>query len=265
MWIITGTGRSGTSLVCQLLARAGADFGPTDRLQPADAANPRGYFEHQEVNALNISLLLGDLARPQLLLTPPETRTQRFLATAQRAMYPLPIPDRLLHRRATRQASQIETICHDYRRRFIKDPRFSRTISVWQHYCDIEGVIFCYRHPAQVAESMKKAYGAPRAIALHEWRQRLRSFLNHTDQVRIHLVDYNRLLGNDDESYEEVASLLALTDTPESHVAPVARSVLEPSLFRTRGTATHGIGKSTMRLWQQLTSLHRASKQDVGG
>ncbi len=52
--VVLGAGRSGTSLLCGILSILGADFGK--RLIPADASNPRGYFESYEFIKLNESI-----------------------------------------------------------------------------------------------------------------------------------------------------------------------------------------------------------------
>jgi hypothetical protein len=54
---VIGMGRSGTSLTCQVLEKAGAYFGDPDLLIPADDKNKRGYYEHRVLEAINIQLL----------------------------------------------------------------------------------------------------------------------------------------------------------------------------------------------------------------
>src|ERR1700726_1587163 len=53
--IILGCGRSGTSLASGLLAGSGYFMG--DHLYPPSEGNPKGYFEDQDVNAINEDLL----------------------------------------------------------------------------------------------------------------------------------------------------------------------------------------------------------------
>src|SRR6185436_2942766 len=53
--IITGMHRSGTSFVTELFQSAGLHIG--DHLFPADAGNPRGYFEDQEILTLQREML----------------------------------------------------------------------------------------------------------------------------------------------------------------------------------------------------------------
>jgi hypothetical protein len=51
--IVLGSFRAGTSLVAQLLAGLGVDFGPADSLKRGDRFNPGGYFERTDINHLN--------------------------------------------------------------------------------------------------------------------------------------------------------------------------------------------------------------------
>ncbi len=45
MKIITGVGRSGTSLVANILSAVGTDLGESSRHLPPDENNIKGYFE----------------------------------------------------------------------------------------------------------------------------------------------------------------------------------------------------------------------------
>ena len=49
--LVSGLPRSGTSLMMQMLSAGGIPL-VTDGLRPADAANPRGYFEYEPVRRL---------------------------------------------------------------------------------------------------------------------------------------------------------------------------------------------------------------------
>src|SRR5437879_5732793 len=53
--LILGSGRSGTSMLAGMLHGAGYYMGT--HLIPADESNPKGYFEDDEINAINEALL----------------------------------------------------------------------------------------------------------------------------------------------------------------------------------------------------------------
>jgi len=55
--IILGSGRSGTSMLAGCLAKSGYFMG--DNLYPAREANPKGFFEDPEINAINEMLIAG--------------------------------------------------------------------------------------------------------------------------------------------------------------------------------------------------------------
>src|SRR5438132_4481954 len=77
---ITGMHRSGTSLLAEILMRAGVHFGPPEQWLPADESNPRGYFEDRRVIDLDDRLLgvwKGTWDEPPLL--PPEWLEKRDL------------------------------------------------------------------------------------------------------------------------------------------------------------------------------------------
>ena len=64
--IILGSGRSGTSMVAGTLAKAGYYMG--EQLLPANKANPKGFFEDIEVNAINEDILSSVAPRrPKIL------------------------------------------------------------------------------------------------------------------------------------------------------------------------------------------------------
>lgn len=49
---IIGMGRSGTSLMCQILSRLGVYFGEPDELIGANSQNERGHYEHAAINVV---------------------------------------------------------------------------------------------------------------------------------------------------------------------------------------------------------------------
>src|SRR5882762_5246263 len=54
---VVGMHRSGTSAVAAALEALGLDVGAPDRLMVADAGNPAGYYELQEIGDLNDEIL----------------------------------------------------------------------------------------------------------------------------------------------------------------------------------------------------------------
>jgi hypothetical protein len=57
--VVTGMHRSGTSLSASILAALGVAMG--EQLLPADAANPRGYFEDLRLRGEGGSMICGQV------------------------------------------------------------------------------------------------------------------------------------------------------------------------------------------------------------
>lgn len=75
MKIVVGMHRSGTSVLMNLLQRAGADLGDPAGFYPCDRWNPDGYFEQQEILTANRKLLHGPLGRLAFFSLPASTRS----------------------------------------------------------------------------------------------------------------------------------------------------------------------------------------------
>lgn len=135
--LVLGTGRSGTSLVTGMLARAGYDIGGEGYL--ARAANPYGFFETPQVNGLN-ELLLA----PTVPAHPALSSGQLWLANPARE-----VPKAVSAELATRMEAAVA------RRPFcLKDPRFSFTLPAWRPFLGDAGFVTVFRHPALTVASM---------------------------------------------------------------------------------------------------------------
>ena len=139
--IVLGAGRSGTSLVAGLLADAGYHSG--DRLLPPSEANPTGYFEDLDVNALNDELLAPLLRYGD----PPVPASLAWLA----ALPPWATP-------AVTTAQSDRMRAHLARRPIcLKDPRFVYTLPAWRAVLPPDtGFVCVFRHPSRVADSVRR-------------------------------------------------------------------------------------------------------------
>src|SRR5215471_14327363 len=109
--LILGSGRSGTSMLAGSLRSAGYYMG--EHLIPADAANPKGYFEDDEINDINEALLAP--------LTPSRSRPAcgwRWLAAVPVGT-PIPCPPEITER--IKAQTDQSPFC-------FKDPRFCYTL-----------------------------------------------------------------------------------------------------------------------------------------
>lgn len=149
---IFGAGRSGTSLTAGLLARGGYFTG--ERHWPSRSANPKGFFEDVEVNAINEYLLSRAFpARPR-------NRWKRLIVPWRRfpsySRWLVPFKpghslrcDAHIEQRMSRLL-QNQPFCH-------KDPRFSFTLPAWRRILHRSTMCICvFRKPAEFLASVSK-------------------------------------------------------------------------------------------------------------
>ena len=137
--LILGSGRSGTSMLAGTLSQSGYHMG--EHLIPADRANPKGYFEDDEINAINEELLTP--------ITPALTRPAygwRWLATVPLGT-PIPSSPSLSERIAVQAARS--PFC-------FKDPRFCYTLPAWRPFLKDTVFLCIFREPERTAHSIVK-------------------------------------------------------------------------------------------------------------
>jgi hypothetical protein len=178
MFLITGTGRSGTSAVAQLLHEAGLAAG-NDLIEP-DEHNEEGYFEERELIGINDAIL--DAAGVGAWFTT-ATRQQIRDAASQ-------------HIDAMRELAAAATPVW-------KDPRLSWTLEPWLDVLpERPQIIVCLRSPAEVVASTLTYYmlggdEAERAVT-HVWRAQSERLLEIIDEYRLDAicVEYAALQAN---------------------------------------------------------------------
>lgn len=141
--VVVGAPRSGTSLVAQLVAASGVDFG--DHLLPPDAGNPRGFLEDTRVSDLDDELLAPHVVGRGLLPVP-EARLAWVGAPDAGA-------------RITADADQrarMGALLGGAGPRGIKDPRLVWTFDAWRPVLRPgTRCVAVVRHPAEVAASLR--------------------------------------------------------------------------------------------------------------
>ncbi|MDP9238393.1 MAG: sulfotransferase [Chloroflexota bacterium] len=188
MFLICGSGRSGTSVVALVLHDAGIAMGRD--LIEADASNTEGYFEERPVVALN-DAILNDVG------------LDHWFATATRGQ----ILDAAVARHDLMRALAAEATAG------WKDPRFCWTLEAWlEVLAERPRVIVCIRSPVEVVESTLRYYALDshdaRRAAEHTWR-----------------CEYERLLEIIDAYGLDAISIdyAALCADPVVALAPLAR------------------------------------------
>lgn len=139
---VLGCGRSGTSLVASLFAKAGFWMG--DSLYKARAANPLGFFEDATINQINENILIA-AAKGQPQTSPePLLFGRNWLA---RMPTETPIKPRQSDLESIAKATRGKTFC-------LKDPRFCYTLAAWRESAGQHKCICVIRNPAAVVTSI---------------------------------------------------------------------------------------------------------------
>lgn len=215
--IITGAGRSGTSMVAGSIASSGKyNIGGIGH--PGNEGNRFGYFETKEVNGINDDMLFQD------------NRSVFTQGSRHGWLTRFPVNEQI--RTLLDTMSRIKSVISQ-KPFCLKDPRFAFTLPVWQYYMLGQDVAYIcmIRHPGAVVNSMlKSCMTAPylsrikidREICYDIWRNIYAHILRraNTDWTFLH---YHQVL--DGDGLDIVESLL---DTK------VNRNFLVKALCRSR-------------------------------
>ncbi len=213
--VITGMHRSGTSLVAEILVRAGVHFGAPENWLPADAANPRGYFEDRRVVDIDERLLQlwkGTWDEPPVL--PPdwlESALKRPLAVEASAW---------------RDSVATERVWG------WKDPRASLLLPFWRRLVPELQCVMCIRDPVEVAHSLARRNRTPLQKAAFLWLHYLTENLEGIGDARCTVVFYGDLLH---DPGAQVRRLLEFSGASVKGALEEGVAVVDPSLRRQRG------------------------------
>lgn len=213
MLVVTGPPRSGTSLVCNLLQGLGCDFGPEEKLIPGNRWNELGYFENTDIVAMNHQLILGSWvdSEPWTVSVWPDSRIERLRRLVVLALGRATMTQRNIQRRSRKKYERLEALQAQYADCTVKDPRFCFTLPAWGD--SVKGVLFCIRHPREIADSMAAQSGFSRAIGYYAYHRWTRWFFRHDHPYPVSWVDYNRLISQ--EGFEgEMRRLYAFMGRP---------------------------------------------------
>ena len=254
MRIVTGTGRCGTSMVCNLLMEAGADFGQSEDRSSPDAFNPRGYFEYPDVIRLNTHLVTGaPLTLLQRNALKPSPLSGMLIAACKTAYLFTENPAAIL-RRASRRQADMQAILNAHGKRIIKDVRFSMTLTAWRRVTNVERALYCYRHPSEVARSFARVYRIPLKMGYRMWIRRAEQFFEQADGVPLVLVDYNRLLAKTHQ-IEEMQRLFRFIDksAEENEARALIARTVDP---REETAAPSQVPRGALDVYERLQALH---------
>ena len=146
--IILGSGRSGTSMVAGTLANTNYFMGKD--LLPARDANPKGFFEDQEVNDINETILDGCVSQ-RVKIMGIEFFCYRPLY-GHRWLARIPVR-KMISVPSSSIRTRIMSLVRNEPYCF-KDPRFSYTLPVWRPFLRNTVFICVFRNPATTANSI---------------------------------------------------------------------------------------------------------------
>ncbi|NCD40629.1 MAG: hypothetical protein EOL88_00905 [Bacteroidia bacterium] len=154
--LITGTGRSGTSLVTGILNNSGYYSG-NNLYPPRVESNPTGFFENHEINGINETILAhyDGVSKPWYKKTVKRYSSpfnpkygQRWLALLS--------PSIKIESPSKEIEDRIKKLMHNKPFAY-KDPRFVYTFDVWKNFLPSDTfVLVVFRDPFSTIQSMHK-------------------------------------------------------------------------------------------------------------
>lgn len=256
--LILGAGRSGTSMVAGALAQSGYFMG--EHLVTPRHANPKGFFEDAEVNAINEAIL-----KPLTPWAPPPFRPRRLYRLLCRTVFSrrfthdgrwlakIPVGAPLSSTPAIEDCIRVLTTRAPY---CFKDPRFCYTLPVWRPWLHNIRFVCVFRDPTITARSMlQETRVVPKlarlkltyADCLEVWRLMYTHVLDlHSQEGDWLFLHYDQVL--DSSGLDRLAAFLEVT--PD-------RSFPEPTLRRTQPEENipDNLREVYARLWQSASIL----------
>ena len=183
--------RSGTSAVARVLNLAGAYFGAEGVSTPANAENSKGFWEREDVRALNDAIL--------------HSARCDWDAVANFDVAAVPRSDRAALQRGT---GEIVAKLDAHRPWFIKEPRLCLTLPLWRPLLEFPVCIHIYRNPLEVARSLRARNSIPLAAGLALWEAYNVAALAAADGLPRLFVAYHDLMKSPGEVVEAMCGRL---------------------------------------------------------
>ncbi len=185
--------RSGTSFAANILFHLGAPLN-TSSLIPTDFWNSDGYYESLELIIINDKIILGNC--PGLLKfrqMPSGTRPLWLVIwiSLVKLRYLFLDSNLRINKRSKLLKAELINFATKNKNALLKDPRFSLTLQNWQNYTAIDSVLYSYRHPLEVAKSLRKRDKIPLCIGLREWASHVETFLKQKSDLPVTYINFN--------------------------------------------------------------------------
>lgn len=214
--VVLGAGRSGTSLLMQVLAAVGLRVSAD--LIPARRDNPEGFFEDAPIVKIQADLLRALGAWPYH-----------------------PLPADWLRRPATASAREaLRTVLARHLAQDglwgFKDPRTAAFLPLWQALFAEAGIapryVLALREPGSIIRSFMHAYGTPAEVAEQVWLRRTCDALWHT-RADCHIVHYEDWFSR---PREVAAGLARFADLESGGITDDLAGIVRPDLDRSAGS-----------------------------
>lgn len=216
MIVVTGMHRSGTSLVTNILYELGMDLGDLSEMYATDRWNAEGYFENVSVLMLNERIVLGDaLYSERYRTSKPGERPwwSRLLMAAAKSRYLFLRSADGIHARAQQKRAEIESAASRFDSIVVKDPRFSLTLGDWKKFTRVDRVLYSYRHPLEVAQSIRRREKMPLWLGLRLWSFHVEGFLQSAQGTPVVFVDFNAFFDSE-RRWKEISRCFAFAGRP---------------------------------------------------
>lgn len=251
--IVLGMGRSGTSLVTDVIRRWGAFAGLDGQFDQADHRNPRGYWEYKPLRQFNSQLLASVDASE---------------------VYP-PIDDSLVRARAS------EPVYRDRALQLIaemeaggpiwvwKDPMFFGILPFWQRLWKNVVYVIPVRNPLDVVASQQKWLGEgidrtiPESALLLYWQNGVMTMLRHTEAIADKIfISYEHLVESPQEQCQRLCAFLdgqcGLRDHADQRIVSMVEAI-DQQLWRNRND--HMTVKDAQITAEQISLYHFLQKK----
>jgi len=227
--LVLGMHRSGTSALTALIESMGATIGAPGELLPASPDNPRGFFERKDILAANRAIMQHHHSNWY--------QVEQFDTPAP----PLPAA---IH-------AQMQQVIQALKPRApyaLKDPRFCFTLPYWLPYLENPVIVLAIRHPAAIADSLRRRNDMPLEQGLALWEHYMTHALKNIEGLKVIRCQYEYLIAQPEATARELHTALA-ADFP-SLTAPNV-TILDASLAH--GTPSHiSLNPAQQALYKQL-------------
>ena len=185
-------------MITRLLSLSGLYLGEESDMWPASSDNPEGFWENKHLMRLNEIILMLYGGRWDVAPDFPEDWVQA------RVLDPLKT-----------EASQILAALEQRQPWGWKDPRNSVTLPFWKTLLPALRVVWCVRHPAEVAQSLLRRNNLPLAAGLQLWYRFNLDLLRALGDTPFMVTHYDSFFARPEEELRRALAFVALAPDQE--------------------------------------------------